>query len=100
MNFYEDMGPAPSSKHSVDRINPNKGYSKDNCRWATAKEQANNRTNTIFIERDGTTKTISQWSEELGWPVHILSRRHGKGWRGDLLFSPIRKRAKNKTKLV
>ena len=41
--FYEDMGPRPSKNHSIDRINNDKGYSKRNCRWATAKEQIENR---------------------------------------------------------
>jgi hypothetical protein len=40
--FIIDMGQRPTSKHSIDRINNDEGYSKDNCRWATAKEQANN----------------------------------------------------------
>jgi len=49
--FYEDMGKRPTKKHQIDRINNNKGYSKDNCRWVTAKENARNRNNP-FSEED------------------------------------------------
>lgn len=44
-NFYKDMGDRPQNK-TLDRKNNNLGYSKDNCRWATSKEQAANRRNT------------------------------------------------------
>lgn len=46
-SFLLDMGKAPSSEHTLDRIENSKGYFKDNCRWATPKEQANNRTNNV-----------------------------------------------------
>lgn len=61
-NFFRDMGRRPSRKHTLDRIDPTKGYSKKNCRWATPKQQAKNRRKR-GLER---TLTREQW-HELGW---------------------------------
>jgi|SRR5665213_921513 len=42
-NFLADMGPKPSTEHSIDRINPFGNYTPENCRWATEAEQQQNR---------------------------------------------------------
>lgn len=74
-NFYNSMGPRPSSKHTLDRINTNKGYSSKNCRWTTWKVQQNNRRNNHLVTYAGVTKTISDWANCLGMEYHTLESR-------------------------
>ncbi len=52
-NFFYDMGMAPTSEHSIERKNNNEGYNKENCKWGTILEQANNKTNTKIVEYRG-----------------------------------------------
>lgn len=63
--FYKDMGNKPTPLHSIERKNNNKHYCKNNCRWATNKEQANNRSTNKFYTFNGKRLTISQWADEL-----------------------------------
>lgn len=73
-NFLEDMGECPPGL-TLDRIENNKGYAPGNCRWATQKQQANNKTTNRLLEYKGKTQTLAQWSEELKMPYKTLFSR-------------------------
>lgn len=65
---------------TIDRIDVNKGYSPDNCRWVTWKEQANNRTSNRHITYNGETKTLQQWAEQFDIKPNTISQRLNSGW--------------------
>ena len=79
-NFYVDMGERPSQSHSLDRIDADKDYSPENCRWATPMEQANNRRNSRKLTLDGVTLTVAQWARLKGIAVSTIAYRLSKGW--------------------
>jgi hypothetical protein len=60
-NFLADMGPRPSVKHSIDRIDVNGDYSPENCRWATNEDQQRNKRHTKFISAFGKTGPLASF---------------------------------------
>lgn len=94
VNFYKDMGDPPKG-YSLDRIDNSKGYSKKNCRWATPKEQSNNKRRNVLMEYNGKIQTRSQWAVEFGIILETLRGRLKRGWSlGDALSKPPRNRRK------
>lgn len=85
--FFADMGSCPDG-HSLERIDNDKGYCLDNCRWATRTDQARNTRQSIRVTHNGETLSLGEWSERTGISAKVLGARHRRGIQPPLLFSP------------
>lgn len=89
-NFLADMGQKPSPQHSIERINNDKGYSPDNCRWATMIEQNRNRRSNHLITFGGETLCIKEWAERLNISKGTLRQRLNKWTIEKAMTLPVR----------
>ena len=89
--FFSDMGERPAGT-SLDRIDNEKGYSKENCRWATNAQQHSNRRTTVKFS-DG--RTVDQVAREIGVSDRTLYMRLYRGWTEDEAITGRRTKAKN-----
>ncbi len=77
--FLTDMGERPEGK-CIERIDNNGGYTPENCRWATARQQANNKRNNHLVTYNGATLTLAQWGRKTGIRDRTLYDRLKSGW--------------------
>ncbi len=78
--FFNDMGIKPSPRHSIDRINNNDGYYKENCRWATSEIQMGNRRCVKLFPFMGGLLCLDAINRKLGFRRSTISKRMSKGW--------------------
>lgn len=93
-NFLEDMGERPDGM-SIDRIDNDKGYSPENCKWSTSSEQACNRSSNTIISFNGISMTSAEWNRHLGGNDSLVYHRLKRGWSIEkALTTPVRRRVK------
>lgn len=78
--FLEDMGPKPSPDLTIERVDNDKGYYKENCVWATRRQQADNTRKAVHHELDGETHNQSEWGRVNGIKQCTISLRLKRGW--------------------
>lgn len=94
-DMYESFS-AHVEKHgdwetTIDRIDNNGNYCKENCRWATRMEQASNKTNTRYITFNGETLSMADWWRKTGIDIKVISSRTLRGWSPEeTLTTPVK----------
>jgi hypothetical protein len=78
--FYRDMHATYSKGLEIERVNNDGNYCKENCKWATHKEECNNRSSTRRLTVGEVTKTTLEWSAENGIPSTVILDRIKRGW--------------------
>lgn len=86
-NFLDDMGIMPDGdKITLERIDNNRGYYPDNCRWETLRNQQRNRRNNHRIDYNNESLTIVEWGEKLGIKPNTILTRIRRGWNIERAF--------------
>lgn len=79
VNFVADISDRPDG-YLLDRIDNDKGYSPDNCKWSTRKEQNSNRRSCIYVEINGSTVTLKEACRIKGLKYRPVNKRLKRGW--------------------
>lgn len=96
-SFLNDMGPRPSEKHTIERVDNSGPYSPENCCWALPHQQARNKRSNVWITYEGETMILQDWADGAGLFSKTLANRLARGWSmKKALATPARKRTNKK----
>jgi hypothetical protein len=87
-NFYADMGPKPSRRHTLERVDTNGPYAPGNCIWATRKQQSHNLRSNVYVTYEGERMLMAEACRRSGIKMPTLCRRMKDGWPEDKWFLP------------
>lgn len=80
LSFYKDMGDRPSKKHSIERLDGDADYTKENCVWALPQQQARNKRTNHWLSLHNETLCLAEWCERTGLPEALIRKRLSRGW--------------------
>lgn len=92
VNFYNwAISNGYKDNLTIDRLDNNKNYEPENCKWSTLKEQSNNRRTNCFIEYNGEKHSMKEWSEILNISYATMRTRRTRGWKNEEILFGKRK---------
>ena len=97
--FISDMGERPTG-HTIDRIDNNGPYCKDNCRWATPKEQVMKQKKTHILSHNGRTGSVADWSKWTGLGANTIRSRLLTGQTIKSALEPVNRRHRRQSKIT
>lgn len=98
-NFFADMGPKPTPRHTIERVDNNGNYTPENCKWATPEEQRRNMRTSVYVNYEGKQILLLDLVQKLGLNRNQVYQRLTLGWPlEDALTVPIRAKKKNRKK--
>lgn len=99
-SYLESIKKNGKKNTTIERIDNNKNYCKENCKWATLNEQSLNRTTSKFLTVNGITKNYSIWAKEIGCSRQALRYRVVNGLPPELILTTPFKRSNKYAKII